>query len=149
MHRPGSSVRAARSGRGRVASLFAFAGLLAATAGTAACSHAPAPRPTTSSAANAKVTKCGTTKTAASVPVDVEIVHGHATCTIALAIEASYADAIRSGRAPGNGGGGPVKVKGWTCQGFATPVVLSTGKASKCVRAGTEILEILPPSSTS
>ena len=149
MHRPGSSVRAARSGRGRVAGLLALAGLLAATAGTAACSHAPAPRPTTSSAANAKVTKCGTTKTAASVPVDVEIVQGHATCATALAVEASYASAIRSGRAPGNGGGGPVKVKGWTCQGFATPVVLSTGKASKCVKAGTEILEILPPSSTS
>jgi len=146
MHRPGSSVRAARSGRGRVAGLLALAGLLAA----AGCSHAAAPpHPAASSAASAKVIKCGTTKTAASVPVDVEIVQGHATCATALAVEASYASAIRSGRAPGNGGGGPVKVKGWTCQGFATPVVLSTGKASKCVKAGTEILEILPPSSTS
>ena len=57
----------------------------------------------------------------------------------------AYARAIRSGLAPGNGGGGPVKIKGWTCQGFATPVVLQTGKASKCARDGVEILEILPP----
>ena len=148
MQPPGSPVRAVRSNRGLVASLLAFAGLLAAAAGMAGCSRAATPKPAASSAASAKVVKCGTTKTAASVPVNVEIVAGHATCATALAIEASYADAIRSGRAPGNGGGGPVKVKGWTCQGFDTPVVLSTGKASKCVKAGTEILEILPPSST-
>ncbi len=57
----------------------------------------------------------------------------------------AYAKAIRSGQAPGNGGGGPVKIKGWTCQGFTTPVVLRTGKAAKCARDGVEILEILPP----
>lgn len=66
-----------------------------------------------------------------------------------MTVEAAYATAIRSGRAPGNGGGGPVRVNGWTCQGFTTPVVLHTGKASKCVKDGDEILEILPPVSSS
>ena len=45
---------------------------------------------------------------------------------------------------PGTGGGAPVHVQGWTCQGFATPVVLRTGQASKCVDGGKEILAILP-----
>jgi len=91
------------------------------------------------------VTACGTEKTAASVPVRVEVIRGQLACTTARAIERAYAAAVRSGQAPGNGGGGPVKIQGWTCQGFATPVVLHTGKASKCVRDGVEILEVLPP----
>ena len=48
-----------------------------------------------------------------------------------------------AGRAPGNGGGGPVTVNGWKCQGFPTPELLKTGDASKCVKDGAEILEIL------
>jgi hypothetical protein len=92
------------------------------------------------------VTACGTTKTAADVPVHVEVTSGHVSCATALTIEQKYAQAIRSGLAPGNGGGGPVHVNGWTCQGYATPVVLRTGKASKCIKHGTSILAILPTS---
>ena len=34
-------------------------------------------------------------------------------------------------------------VNGWKCQGFPTPQLLKTGGASKCVKDGAEILEIL------
>jgi hypothetical protein len=96
-------------------------------------------------ATRTRATACGMAKTAADVPVRVEIVRGHLACARAMAVVRAYATAVRSGQAPGNGGGGPVKVTGWTCQGFATPVVLRTGKASKCVSSGREILEVLPP----
>ncbi len=122
--------------------LLTLAALVTLAAG---CSHSALPGPAASSATRTEVTKCGSTKTAADVPVIVEIVKGVSPCTTAMRVERAYAEAIRSGRAPGNGGGGPVKAQGWTCQGFATPVVLATGKASKCVRNGAEILEILPP----
>lgn len=89
---------------------------------------------------------CGTSRTAANVPVYVEVRHGTVTCSAAMAIEKSYAEAIVDGHAPGNGGGGPVPVQGWTCQGFSTPVLLKTGDASKCDKAGEEILEILKTS---
>ena len=88
--------------------------------------------------------QCGTAKTAADVPVKILIDKGSIACGTARAVVLAYAKAIRSGQAPGNGGGGPVKIKGWTCQGFTTPVVLRTGKAAKCARDGVEILEILP-----
>jgi hypothetical protein len=91
----------------------------------------------------AKVVACGTAKTAANVPVHVEIDKGTIGCSAALVIERKYAIAIRSGKVPGNGGGGPVKIDGWTCQGYTTPVVLHTGKASRCVQGSNEILEIL------
>jgi hypothetical protein len=91
------------------------------------------------------VASCGTARTAAHVPVRVEVARGHVSCGTAQAVELAYAKAIRSGRAPGNGGGGPVKINGWTCQGFATPVVLHTGKASKCTHDSDEILEVLLP----
>ena len=78
--------------------------------------------------------------------MSVEITRGQITCSTALAIERGYARAVRSGQAPGNGGGGPVKVRGWTCQGFPTPTVLKTGKASRCTEDGNEILELLPDS---
>ena len=87
---------------------------------------------------------CGTAKTAANAPVQVQVRYGKVSCGAAMAIEREYAKAIKDGSAPGNGGGGPVKIDGWTCQGFATPVVLRTGQASKCVLQGTEILAILP-----
>jgi hypothetical protein len=103
-------------------------------AGTSANSTIPA-----SSAAS-----CGTTKTAANVPVHIQVARGQVSCSTALAIEREYAKAILSGKVPGTGGGAPVHVQGWTCQGFATPVVLKTGQASKCVQGTDEILAILP-----
>jgi hypothetical protein len=139
----GFSGRAFRHAHGPMGCRIAVTALVALA--VAGCSHAAAPRPSASAATGATVTKCGQAKTAANVPVDVEVVAGHSSCGTALAIEQDYAKAIRSGRAPGNGGGGPVKIKGWTCQGFATPIVLQTGKASKCVLGGSEILAILPP----
>lgn len=87
---------------------------------------------------------CGTTRTAANVPVHIQVVRGQVACATALQVERAYASAIESGDVPGTGGGAPVKVQGWTCQGFATPVVLKTGDASKCVKDSTEILAVLP-----
>ncbi len=91
----------------------------------------------------ASVQDCGSSRTAANVPVEVEIYRGTVACSMALTIEKSYAQAIVAGKAPGNGGGGPVTVSGWICQGFSTPQLLKTGDASKCAKKGTEILEIL------
>ena len=89
-------------------------------------------------------TACGTTRTAANVPVNIEVAKGQVSCSMALAVEREYAKAILSGQVPGTGGGAPVHVQGWTCQGFTTPVVLRTGQASRCVDGGSEILAILP-----
>jgi len=41
------------------------------------------------------------------------------------------------------GGGAPVVVNGWTCQGYDTPVVLKTGNASQCRSGGNAILAVL------
>jgi hypothetical protein len=86
---------------------------------------------------------CGTTRTAAGVPVEIEIVHGPVACSAALAVERDYARAVASGRVPGNGGGAPVKVRGWVCKGFATPEVLATGHTSACKKGAAQILAVL------
>ena len=109
------------------------------TAGTlalAACGQSAPP-------GAARATDCGPSHTAAKVPIEVAVEQGQVSCTTALAIESDYAKAIVAGKAPGNGGGGPVTVNGWTCQGFPTPELLKTGKTSKCVKDGTEILATL------
>jgi hypothetical protein len=87
---------------------------------------------------------CGTTRTAANVPVVIKITKGTVTCTTALQVENEYAAKIRDGQVRGNGGGAPVTVSGWTCQGYATPEVLSTGNASQCHTSGAAILAVLP-----
>jgi len=97
------------------------------------------------SAARGTVRACGTARSAAGVPVHIRVQRGAVSCATAMAVERDYARQIIAGHAPGNGGGGPVTVRGWTCQGFATPVVLNTGKASRCVQGSSEILAILPP----
>ena len=91
----------------------------------------------------ATVQQCGTSKTAANVPVEIEVDRGQVSCQTAMQIEADYARAIASGLAPGNGGGGPVTVSGWTCQGLDTPQLLRTGETSKCVKNSHEIVAVL------
>jgi len=80
--------------------------------------------------------------------VNVEVV-GQASCREALTVERAYSRAVASGKVPGNGGGAPVTIKGWICQGYATPELLATGRASACRRHGTQILAVLPTPSPS
>ncbi len=87
---------------------------------------------------------CGSTHTAAGVPVIIKVAKGSVNCTTAMQVENEYATRLRDGQVPGNGGGAPVVVSGWTCQGYNTPEVLSTGNASQCHTGGTTILAVLP-----
>lgn len=132
----------ARASQAALAMIVVLATASCSSAAKAAGASSPpagASRPPSSAA-----TACGTTRTAANVPVKIEVEHGHVSCSTAMTIERGYAKAILAGREPGNGGGGPVTIQGWTCQGFATPEVLKTGNASKCVQGGSEILAVLP-----
>jgi hypothetical protein len=87
---------------------------------------------------------CGTTRTAANVPVIIKVTQGTVNCRTALRVENEYAAAIKAGQVAGNGGGAPVAVSGWTCQGYPTPEVLSTGNASRCHTSGSAIVAVLP-----
>jgi hypothetical protein len=89
-------------------------------------------------------TVCGTTHTAVGVPVVIKVAKGSVTCSAALGVENKYAAIIKAGDVRGTGGGAPVTVNGWTCQGYPTPQVLATGEASQCHTPSTEILAILP-----
>jgi hypothetical protein len=95
----------------------------------------------TASAAGAT---CGTTRTAANVPVVIKVAEGTVDCGTAMQVENEYAAKIRNGQVRGNGGGAPVVVSGWTCQGYNTPEVLSTGNASQCRDGSAAILAVLP-----
>ena len=113
--------------------------------GKQATTAAGGPGPTTSSA---PATRCGTARTAAGVPVDVDVV-GPASCQEAMTVERAYTHALASGKVPGNGGGAPVRIHGWVCQGYDTPQVLATGRASACRKNGMQILAVLILSSPS
>jgi hypothetical protein len=128
---------------GWVSSVAGSLALLAGGAGLlAGCGSAAAAGPGAS---------CGTTHTAANVPVVVKVTKGTVDCSTALQVENEYAAKIRDGQVRGNGGGAPVAVGGWTCQGYPTPEVLSTGNASQCHTASAAIVAVLPvptPAST-
>jgi hypothetical protein len=130
--------------RGIAAACGAAAAILLAVGGCGSPATSSAAPGAGATGAAAGMTVCGTTRTAANVPVHIQIARGQVSCATALTVEREYAKAILSGDVPGTGGGAPVRVRGWTCQGFATPVVLKTGQASKCVRGSKEILAILP-----
>jgi hypothetical protein len=98
-----------------------------------------------SSAAGARAgATCGTTRTAADVPVIIKVIKGTVDCSTALQVENAYAVKVRAGQVPGNGGGAPVAVSGWTCQGYPTPEVLNTGNASQCHTGSAVIVAVLP-----
>jgi hypothetical protein len=86
---------------------------------------------------------CGATRTEANVAVAIKVTRGTVDCAAALGVEQGYAAMIRKGDVPGNGGGAPVTVDGWTCEGYATPEVLRTGDASECHTANTEVVAVL------
>jgi hypothetical protein len=93
---------------------------------------------------------CGTTRTAANVLVTIRVTRGAVDCAAVLGVEQGYAAMISKGDVPGTGGGAPVNVNGWTCQGYPTPQVLRTGQASACHTANAEVVAVLAvPSSGS
>jgi hypothetical protein len=87
---------------------------------------------------------CGSTHSAAGVPVVIKVTKGSVGCPTALSVENKYTKLIKSGDVRGNGGGAPVTVDGWTCQGYLTPQILATGDASECHSGNTEIVAELP-----
>jgi hypothetical protein len=92
---------------------------------------------------------CGTTHTGGGVPVVIKVAKGSVGCSTALAVENTYAKLVKDGEVSGTGGGAPVSVNGWTCQGYLTPQILATGDASECHSGSTEIVAVLPaPTST-
>jgi hypothetical protein len=112
-----------------------LAGLLAACSSASAARSAPSPGTPGSS--------CGNTRTGANVPVVIEVTKGTVACGTALGIENGYATMIKAGKVRGNGGGAPVRVNGWTCQGYPTPEVLRTGDASECHTGSAEVVAVL------
>jgi hypothetical protein len=104
--------------------------------GVAACAS-PGP------GAGATGSSCGATRTGANVPVTIKVIKGTVNCGSVLQVENSYAAMMRAGDVPGNGGGAPVSVNGWTCQGFPTPHVLETGDASQCHTGSAEVVAVL------
>jgi len=102
----------------------------------------PVAAPSASQLAPPQVT-CGTSRTAANVPVIVEVEKGAASCQQAMRIQTGYTGLVRSGKVPGNGGGAPVRVDGWTCQGTDTTTTVQTGEASECHKGTTEIVAVL------
>ena len=78
------------------------------------------------------------------MPVVITVARGSVNCGTALKVEDEYAAKIRDGQVRGNGGGAPVTVNGWTCQGYDTPEALQTGDASQCHTSAAMILAVLP-----
>ncbi len=146
MERDGLGRLTRRGGRGpRGRRVGTRAGLLTCFAGLTVCSGLVAGCSATSSArVVGSGATCGTTRTAANVPVIIKVAKGTVNCGTALQVENEYAAKMRNGQVQGNGGGAPVAVGGWTCQGYPTPEVLSTGDASRCYDGGAAILAVLP-----
>ena len=132
--------------RSRAAAAFVMAVITAGA--VAGCGSTPGkPSGTqggTAPSSGPSATQCGTVRTAAGVPVVIDVQHGSTPCGDALTVERAYTRAVASGKVRGNGGGAPVTIKGWVCQGFPTPQVLATGHASACHKNGAEILAVLP-----
>jgi hypothetical protein len=82
-----------------------------------------------------------------NTPVVIKITKGSVACATALAIENHYTGLLRreisQNQHEGNGGGAPVTVSGWTCQGYPTPQVLKNGVTSECHTASADVVAVL------
>jgi hypothetical protein len=131
-----------RTNRRVMVSTVAAAGLvgLLAACSSASAAHSPSP--------GAPGSSCGSTRTGTNVPVVIKVVKGTVNCAAVLSVENGYAAMLKAGKVHGNGGGAPVQVNGWTCQGYPTPKVLQTGYASECHTGSAEVVAELVLSST-
>ena len=132
-------LRTNRRGMVGIVAVAGLAGLLAACS-SATAAHSPSPGTPGSS--------CGATRTGTNVPVVIKVIKGTVSCGTALSVEHGYATMIKAGKVSGNGGGAPVQVNGWTCQGYPTPKVLQTGYASECHTGSAEVVAELALPST-
>jgi hypothetical protein len=114
---------------------FAVAALLAA----GLVSGCAAAGPSATAAAS-----CGRTRTGVNVPVVVSVGRGVVSCPAAMSVEQAYAALVRAGDLRGNGGGAPVAVHGWTCQGYTSAEIAASGRVSVCARGGAEVFASLP-----
>jgi hypothetical protein len=140
-------MRCSLSAARHAAAAVTLAGVVLAGTGCSSNSHNNAPHgtvaaPSASQLAPPRVT-CGTSRTAANVPVTIEVEQGTASCPEAMRIQNGYTGLVTSGKVGGNGGGAPVKVDGWTCQGTDTTTTVQTGEASECRKGTTEIVAVL------
>jgi hypothetical protein len=127
--------RTAMRARRRLAAIGAAAALAAAGPLLAGCSSG-------GSAATSGAS-CGNMRTAVNVPVVIQVAKGTVSCAAALRVEQSYDAMIKKGDVRGNGGGAPVPVDGWTCQGYTTTQALQTGNTSECHTAKAEVVAVL------
>jgi hypothetical protein len=93
-------------------------------------------------------TACGAARTVINTPVMIKVAKGTVTCAAALAVENDYTAALKRDLSSkhsteGNGGGAPVAIDGWTCQGYPTPEVLKNGVTSKCHTASADVIAVL------
>lgn len=135
-------VRALRTKRA-AARLLAVAACGFSLAGLVACSSVAS-----GGAAGGAGSSCGNTRTGVNVPVVIMVTKGSVDCAAVMRVEHDYAAMIKQNDVHGNGGGAPVNVDGWTCQGYPTPQVLKTGDASECHTASAEVVAELALSST-
>ena len=139
--RAGRAGRAWVTRRAWVAWVAGVLGLLCGVVGVAGCSSGPQP--------GATGTSCGLTRTGANVPVQIDVARGTVSCDTVLRVERDYATLVRDGDLRGNGGGAPVTVDGWICEGYTTPEAIQTGDASECHTATAEVVAVLAvPSAT-
>jgi hypothetical protein len=133
--------------------LLCLSALLAVTSGcSSAASGASGGTAATASAvpsayATPSGIDCGTARTVINTPVVIKVTKGSVSCTTALSVEDSYTQllkqAITKNSRQGNGGGAPVAVNGWTCQGYPTPEVLTNGVTSECHTASADVVAVL------
>ena len=95
-------------------------------------------------AASNAASTCGRTLTGVDIAVVVRIGRGAVSCPTAMTVEKSYAALIRAGGLRGNGGGAPVSIRGWTCQGYTSAEIAQTERVSVCVKGSAQIFTVLP-----
>lgn len=116
--------------------LLAVVALGAAVAPLSACGTSPGAESTGSASVAGPGTVCGDIRTAAGYPATERIVRGQVSCADVTHVFTDYYAALGAGRAPGNGGGGPVRVDGWVCE--STPATASD-PTTTCDRGADEI----------
>jgi hypothetical protein len=124
----------------RVTVLSLFVVILLAATGCG-----PGTEPRTAEPPTAGTADCGKVDAAGGASAYLRITRGSATCPEAVSVYTAFFAEIAAGKAPGQGSGGRLAVRGWSCVIHPPDTIQRDGRGADCTKGDTTVTAFQNP----
>jgi hypothetical protein len=105
----------------------------------------PGAEPKAARSPTAGAADCGKVDAAGGAPAYLKVTTGSATCAEAVSVYQAFFAEIAEGKAPGQGSGGGLAVRGWSCVIYPPDRIRRNGRGADCTKGGTTVTAFQNP----